>query len=28
MGWTPTHIGLIADLEQGHYFEQAHTAAA
>jgi nucleoside-diphosphate-sugar epimerase len=28
MGWTPTHIGLIADLEQGHYFEQAQTAAA
>jgi nucleoside-diphosphate-sugar epimerase len=22
MGWTPTHIGLIADLEQGHYFRQ------
>jgi len=20
-GWQPTHIGLIADLEQGHYFE-------
>jgi nucleoside-diphosphate-sugar epimerase len=23
MGWEPTHPGLIADLEQGHYFEQA-----
>ncbi len=22
MGWTPTHVGLIADLEQGHYFRQ------
>jgi hypothetical protein len=21
MGWQPTHPGLIADLEQGHYFE-------
>jgi nucleoside-diphosphate-sugar epimerase len=20
MGWTPTHVGLIEDLEQGHYF--------
>jgi nucleoside-diphosphate-sugar epimerase len=28
LGWTPTHIGLIADLEQGHYFEQARMAAA
>ena len=22
MGWQPTHPGLVADLEQGHYFEQ------
>jgi nucleoside-diphosphate-sugar epimerase len=22
MGWRPTHPGLIADLEQGHYFER------
>jgi hypothetical protein len=22
MGWTPTHVGLIPDLEQGHYFRQ------
>jgi nucleoside-diphosphate-sugar epimerase len=22
MGWTPTHIGLVADLELGHYFRQ------
>ena len=20
LGWTPTHVGLIDDLEQGHYF--------
>jgi hypothetical protein len=20
MGWTPTHVGLIDDLEEGHYF--------
>jgi len=26
MGWRPTHLGLIADLEQGHYFEQARPA--
>jgi nucleoside-diphosphate-sugar epimerase len=23
LGWEPTHIGLIEDLEQGHYFEPA-----
>jgi nucleoside-diphosphate-sugar epimerase len=28
LGWRPTHIGLIEDLEQGHYFEQAAAAAA
>ena len=22
LGWTPTHLGLIADLELGHYFRQ------
>jgi nucleoside-diphosphate-sugar epimerase len=22
-GWTPTHVGLLDDLEQGHYFETA-----
>lgn len=25
-GWTPTHRGLIADLDAGHYFEQARLA--
>ncbi len=28
LAWHPTHPGLIADLEQGHYFQQAHPAAA
>jgi nucleoside-diphosphate-sugar epimerase len=28
LGWRPTHIGLIEDLELGHYFEPAATAAA
>jgi nucleoside-diphosphate-sugar epimerase len=28
LGWEPTHVGLIADLEQGHYFQQTRTAAA
>jgi nucleoside-diphosphate-sugar epimerase len=28
MGWQPTQPGLIADLEAGHYFERARTAAA
>jgi nucleoside-diphosphate-sugar epimerase len=28
LGWQPTQPGLIADLDQGHYFQQAHPAAA
>jgi nucleoside-diphosphate-sugar epimerase len=28
LGWHPTHPGLIADLEQGHYFLEARPAAA
>jgi nucleoside-diphosphate-sugar epimerase len=28
LGWQPTHPGLIADLDQGHYFQQARPAAA
>jgi nucleoside-diphosphate-sugar epimerase len=28
LGWNPVHPGLIADLEQGHYFKQAEAAAA
>jgi nucleoside-diphosphate-sugar epimerase len=28
LDWHPTHIGLVEDLEQGHYFEAAKTAAA
>ncbi len=28
LGWKPTHPGLVADLEQGHYFAQARSAAA
>jgi nucleoside-diphosphate-sugar epimerase len=28
LGWEPTHPALIEDLEEGHYFEQARTAAA
>jgi nucleoside-diphosphate-sugar epimerase len=28
LGWKPTHPGLVDDLEQGHYFVQAHSAAA
>jgi len=28
LAWQPTHPGLIADLEQGHYFTQAQPAAA
>ncbi len=27
-GWSPTHPGLIADLEQGHYFQDAPAPAA
>ena len=23
IGWEPTHPGLIADLEEGHYFQKA-----
>ncbi len=26
-GWRPTHVGLIGDLEQGHYFESVPAAA-
>jgi nucleoside-diphosphate-sugar epimerase len=28
LDWHPTHIGLVEDLEQGHYFDEARTAAA
>jgi nucleoside-diphosphate-sugar epimerase len=28
LGWEPTHVGLIEDLEQGHYFAQAPVPAA
>jgi nucleoside-diphosphate-sugar epimerase len=28
LGWEPTQAGLIADLDQGHYFPQARSAAA
>jgi hypothetical protein len=28
LGWTPTHPGLIDDLDHGHYFEQRHPAPA
>jgi nucleoside-diphosphate-sugar epimerase len=28
LGWQPTHPGLMEDLEEGHYFQQAHTAVA
>jgi nucleoside-diphosphate-sugar epimerase len=28
LGWQPTHPTLIADLEEGDYFQKAHTAAA
>lgn len=27
-GWEPTHVGLIEDLEQGHYFEHAAVPAS
>jgi nucleoside-diphosphate-sugar epimerase len=28
LGWQPTHLGLIGDLEEGHYFRTAHPVAA
>lgn len=28
LGWQPTHPGLIADLEDGHYFREARSLAA
>jgi len=28
LGWRPTHVGLIHDLESGTYFETEKTAAA
>jgi nucleoside-diphosphate-sugar epimerase len=28
LGWTPTHIGLVEDLEQGHYFRSAAVGVA
>jgi nucleoside-diphosphate-sugar epimerase len=28
LGWRPTHIGLVEDLEQGHYFQSARVAVA
>ena len=28
LGWRPTHPGLIADLDEDHYFQQKHPAAA
>ena len=28
LGWRPTHVGLIEDLEQGHYFAEAPAQAA
>jgi nucleoside-diphosphate-sugar epimerase len=28
LGWEPTHPGLIADLDQGHYFQRARPVAA
>ena len=28
LGWRPTHLGLIEDLAQGHYFREAQPAAA
>jgi nucleoside-diphosphate-sugar epimerase len=27
MGWTPTHVGLLEDLEEGHYFTEVAAAA-
>jgi nucleoside-diphosphate-sugar epimerase len=28
LGWQPTHPGLIADLDEDHYFQEAHPTAA
>jgi hypothetical protein len=28
MGWEPTHAGLIADLDNGHYFDHRAGATA
>jgi nucleoside-diphosphate-sugar epimerase len=28
LGWQPTHLGIIDDLEEGHYFQQPRQAAA
>jgi len=28
LGWAPTHVGLVADLEQGHYFHTAELAVS
>jgi nucleoside-diphosphate-sugar epimerase len=28
LGWEPSHSGLVADLDEGHYFREAHLAAA
>ncbi len=28
LGWQPTHAGLVADLDEGHYFQAAGRAAA
>jgi hypothetical protein len=25
LDWQPTHLGLIEDLEQGHYFQQPNS---
>jgi hypothetical protein len=28
LGWHPTHTGLIEDLDEGHYYQDARSAAA
>jgi nucleoside-diphosphate-sugar epimerase len=28
LGWQPTHLGLIADLEEGHYFKEGRFVKA
>jgi nucleoside-diphosphate-sugar epimerase len=28
LGWQPSHVGLIADLDAGHYFQDSHARAA